>query len=265
MILKTVSDQADGLRRLMARDRGRLVAVVGTHEGAGATSAALNLAMALWQQGQDVLVLDEFGGLRSASACCGLPARATWADVAAGRISLAAGAGRAWGAVPVLAARPDRTPAAPLPRRVAPGRIVLVDAAPDAEGGLSPLAREADNILVVLRPQPEGLKAAYACVKALHHAHGMLQLRVLVTQARDDTDAARAATNLVLTGSRYLALSLQPAGSIPADARLPQAQQLGLGVVQAFPASPAAAGLRRIAADLLHWPMHEAHPLPVAA
>jgi flagellar biosynthesis protein FlhG len=265
VMTKTVADQADGLRRLMARDRGRLVAVVGSHPGAGATSLTLNVAMALWQQGQDVVVLDEHGGPGSAWATCSVPARATWSEVAAGRMSLAAGAGCAWGALPVLSADPDRTAAGDDPRRVLPGRIALVDARPDAEGGLSPLAREADDIVVVLQPQFASLKAAYTCIKALHHAHAVQQLHVLLTQVGDADEAQHFTRNLALTGSRYLAVSVQNAGCISADPRLPHAQRLGLGMVQAFPAAPAASELRRIATDLLHWPLRNAHPLAAAA
>ncbi len=255
MTLKTVSDQADGLRRLMGCDRGRLVAVVGSHPGAGATSTALHLAAALWQQGQQVVVLDEHGGARSASAACSEPARASWCEVATQRVPLAAAAGRAWGAVPVLAARPERTPANLDPRRAIAGHIALVDAALDERGCLSPLARQADDVLVVLQPQPQSLQAAYACIKSLHHAHALLQLRILLTRAGDAAEAERICGNLVRTGGRYLAMSLEPAGCIRADAQLPQAQRLGLGVVQAFPAAPSAADLRRIAAGLLHWPV----------
>jgi flagellar biosynthesis protein FlhG len=266
MTLKIVSDQADGLRRLMGRGRGRLVAIVGSHAGAGATSTALHLAAALWQQGQNVLVLDEHGGPRSATAECSEAPRASWCEVAMRRISLAAAAGRAWGAVPVLAARPERTPAGLDSRPAVAGRIALVDAALDAQGRLSPLARQADDVLVVLQPQPHSLQAAYARIKALHHAHALQQLRILLTQAADDGEAARISGNLVQTGSRYLAMALQPAGCIRADAQLPQAQRLGLGVVQAFPAAPSAADLRRIASALLHWPGRElAMPLAAAA
>lgn len=264
-LTKTVADQAAGLRRLMARDRGRLVAIVGCEPRAGATSTTLDLAMALWQQGQDVLVLDEHGGPRSASAACSVPARATWADVAAGRAAVTPASGRAWGALPVLAARPEHTPADADPRRVLPGRVTLVDAKMDAQGLLSPLAQQADDILVVLQPQLASLKSAYACIKALHRAHAALQVRVLLTRAEATAQAQHITRNLVDTGSRYLAVSVQPAGCIPADPCLPQAHGLGLGIVQAFPTARAATELRRIAAELLHWPLRDAHPLAAAA
>ena len=60
---KFVSDQAEGLRRLLTRNGSRVVAVCGPPAGgsggAGNTSTVVNLACALAAQGKDVLVIDE--------------------------------------------------------------------------------------------------------------------------------------------------------------------------------------------------------------
>ena len=57
-----MTDQADGLRRLMAANTARRVALVDGTSDSGACSVALNLAVALTQQGRDVLLLDERNG-----------------------------------------------------------------------------------------------------------------------------------------------------------------------------------------------------------
>jgi flagellar biosynthesis protein FlhG len=253
---KPVSDQADGLRRLIGRHRGRVVAVVGSSAGVGATSIAMNLAAALSHQGQPVLLFDEHRGPGSASAQCTDRPRSTWSALSAGGMPIEAATGRALGAVTVLpasvgAANPAADPRTLLP----PGGIALVDAALDGRGALSALASQADNVVVVLQPHPASITAAYACIKALHRAHAPRHLHILLTQTLDAAEAQQISDNLVSTGSNYLALSLLPAGCVSADACLPRAQQLGLSVVDAFQASPCAIDFRRIAADLLHWPV----------
>ena len=60
-VKKTVSDQADGLRRLMLSSPGRLVSVVGS-DPVSVASVTSNLAAALVQQGKEVLLLDEHNG-----------------------------------------------------------------------------------------------------------------------------------------------------------------------------------------------------------
>jgi flagellar biosynthesis protein FlhG len=62
---KTVLDQADGLRRLMAGNTAKHVAVIDSPARIGVCSVTQNLAAALMQQGQDVLLLDECSGPQS--------------------------------------------------------------------------------------------------------------------------------------------------------------------------------------------------------
>ncbi|MFC5476050.1 MinD/ParA family ATP-binding protein [Paraherbaspirillum soli] len=253
---KVVSDQADGLRRLMAQHAGanpvRVFALVGSTPAVGATSVALNLAAALAQQGQDVLLLEEKSGPQSASAVWQINTGGSWSDVAAQRLPLQAAAGRAACGVWVLpaAGSADQTDV----RSVFQGQIVLIDASLDRNGALSPLAAQADEVIVVLRPQAASITAGYACIKQLHYAHALQQLRIMLNLATDANEAQRVLNNLVGTGSRYLALALEPAGCVVDDPRLAHAQRLGLSVVEAFQTSPAAIDFRRIAADLLQWP-----------
>jgi ATPases involved in chromosome partitioning len=56
---KYISDQAEGLRRLLAKSGSRVLAVTGGSAGVGCTTTVVNLAAALAQQGKDVLVIDE--------------------------------------------------------------------------------------------------------------------------------------------------------------------------------------------------------------
>lgn len=200
---KVVTDQADGLRRLMASKAGRRVAVVDSEPGAGVSNVTLNLAAALTQQGQDVFLLDEHGE------------------------------------------------SAPVQRE---GQLVLIDAVLDPDGALSPLAVKADHILVVFGADAAAITRAYLCIKRLHYAHALQRIRVLVNGAADAAEARRILANLANTGSRYLAVALEPAGWVRADPLLAQSQRLNLTVVEAFQASPSARDFRQIAAELLQWP-----------
>jgi flagellar biosynthesis protein FlhG len=207
----TVTDQADGLRRLMANSPGRLLAFVGGAPGVGVSSVTMNLAAALGRLGHDVRVFDESGD----------------------------------------------TPSPYLRRQ---GQLVLVDARLDGEGMLSPLAARADELVVVLRPQVEAITAAYACIKRLQQAHSLRRMRVLVNHAANAGDSGRILANLASVARSYLALALEPAGCIREDEQLAQARWLNMSVVEAFPGSPAALDVDRLAADVLRWPVPEATP-----
>jgi flagellar biosynthesis protein FlhG len=204
---KMVTDQADGLRQLMAANARRrvTVAVLECEPGASQSSVTHNLTAALALQGQDVLLLDEYSGLES------IPAQ-----------------------------REER--------------LVLIHAVLDKEGALSPLAARADHLVVVFQANAAAIKQAYLCIKRLHYAHALQRMRVLVNGVADAAEAQRILANLSTTGSRYLAVSLEPAGWVRADPLMVQAERLNLTVVEGFPASPSATDFRRIAAESVRWP-----------
>lgn len=202
---KMVTDQADGLRKLMASTPGRRVAVI-DGEPVGVANVAANLAAAWVQRGKDVLLLDEHIG-------------------------------------PSLA-----------PERRA-GQLVLINAVQDGDGALSPAAVQADHIVVVLQANAASITACYSRIKMLARTHALQRLRVLVNRVEDTGGAQRILANLAETGSRYLSLTLEPAGWVRADPLMVQAQRLNLTVVEAFESSPAARDFCQIASGLLQWPV----------
>lgn len=257
---KLVADQADGLRRLLAHTATRVIAVAGGARGMGVTTTAMNLAAALVQQGKDVLLLDEHCPKpESICAVWSVDPMGTWGDVAAGRLGCDSAAARADCGARVLPAPPGATDATD-PRGLLQGGVILIDASFDSEGRLSPLALAADELVLVLQPQPAAITSAYAGIKRLHYAHALKQLRFLVNGVATHEAAHQITTNLANTGSRYLAVSLEPAGWVRHDPHMDNARRLGQTVVEAFPASPAAADFRRIAVDMGRWPWRTAAP-----
>ncbi|WP_345539479.1 flagellar biosynthesis protein FlhG [Variovorax defluvii] len=250
-----MSDQAEGLRRLLAQSRTRMLAIASMGRGQGATTVTMNLAAALAQQGRQVMLLDEHGhGDGTAAACWGLAPAGALADVALRRTTLQDAAARSACGVQVLPAVPRTVALSADPRSLWQGDVILVDAALDAEGRLSGLAQRADELVLVMRPHAAAITATYAGVKRLHYAHALRQLRFVVNGVDEPRAAQQVTDNLAQAGSRYLAVSLQPAGSVRAEPHMRDAQRLARTVVEAYPASPAAADFRRIADEMGHWP-----------
>lgn len=254
---KIVSDQADGLRRLLARTPTRILAVAGLLRGMGVTAVATNLAAALAQQGRQVLVLDEHHG--PAQSVCqqwDIEARGTLLDVVSGRMRCEDAAGRAPCGVNVL---PAHLPVDVFdPQLLQPHQVVLIDAKLDEAGNLSPLARMAGEIVLVSRSDPTAITATYAGIKRLHYAHALKQLRFVLNGITREEDAQRIAQNMAQAGSHYLGVSLESAGWVHLDARMDGARRQQQSVVDAYPASPAAEDVRRIASDMAQWPWRPA-------
>ena len=210
----------------MATGPARMVAVVGSRPGVGATSVTLNLAAALVQQGKDVVVLDE-------------SVRSSLTDAQReGRLVLINAVLDAEGALSLMAAKAND---------------VLVVLQPTAESITTAYA-------CIKR-----LQYAHA-LKPLHlHSHLPLNLHLLVNFAADAGEAQRILANLVNTGNRYLGLVLKPAGFVRGDPNVAQAQRLNLTAVESFQGSPAAADFRQLALNVLQWSRHPQNFGPSAA
>lgn len=187
-------DQAAGLRSLMARQSGRLVAIV-EPDGSDVTGTALALSQALAELGRKVLMIDEVG--RKADVAPGLSPG----------LSLLRGdevAGSSLG--DVVAAHGEAVD------------FVVVDAAFAENGALSPLAASARDVMVVMRgddPSGAALTAAYGCIKRLHGGHALMHFRVLLQGCVSESQAYSVFCRLATVASRYLTVSLSFAGYLP--------------------------------------------------
>ncbi|SOY70293.1 MinD/ParA family ATP-binding protein [Cupriavidus taiwanensis] len=259
-------DQAESLRRMLAPRTTRRIAVLASERGAGATTVALGLSHALAMQGERVLLVDEDAAAAGATRLSGARPGGTLADVQAGRLSLEAAVGVGPGGVlSVLPAGRPVTGAALPPAAMNDFRSVLVDAGIDADGALSPLAGGAHNVLVVMRPELASITAAYACIKRLHHLYAWRQFHLIVNLAASEATVQAILRNLARTASQYLGVEVLCAGWLPADPLVARAVQLGRCVVEAFPAAPATAALRRSAGGIGAWPLRANAATPAAA
>ena len=263
MCSSDLSDQAEGLRRLLARSGSRVIAVTGGSASVGCTTTVVNLAAALAQQGKDVLVIDECLGDKSVSAMLGgVRGAGNFAAVMRGELTLDDAAARHALGFSVLAAsrnnREGRTAAQFDVLLRGSADIVLIDAQLDEHGHLSPLAMQAHDLMIVTRVAAQAITEAYACMKRLHYAHATAQFRVLVNHVQSVEDAHTAFVNLAGVAGRYLTVALEDAGCIAADVRMARALELSRCVVDAFPSTPAARDFRHLAAELQYWPMRPA-------
>ncbi|CAB3786616.1 Flagellum site-determining protein YlxH [Paraburkholderia ultramafica] len=260
---KLISDQAEGLRRLLARSGARVLAVTGGPVGVGCTTVVVNLAAALAQQGKDVLVIDECVGDKSVSAMLGgLRGAGNFSAVMRGEMTLDDAAVRhALGFSVLAASRNNRESHTAAQFNVLLGGsadIVLIDAQLDEQGHLSQFARQAHDVMIVTRVSAQAITDAYACMKRLHYAHAIAQFRVLTNHVQSVNDAHTTFANLAGVAGRYLTVALEDAGCIAADTRMARALELSRCVVDAFPSTPAARDFRRLAAELQYWPMRPA-------
>ncbi len=266
---RRMADQAEGLRRLQAADAIRIVTVAGGGNGAGKTSAVVNLAAALAQNGKDVLVLDENPRHNNVNANLGLRARYDLLHVINRDKTLEQ----------VILPGPQGISVLPAMRGVhslskldhddqewlircfsnlpRPVDVVLVDTAAGSTSQVLSLSLAAQQVLMVLSAAASSITGAYALIKVMSREYAKQHFLILVNKAASEQEARTIFDNISQVARRRLSVSLHFLGCIPIDEKLRRAAQLCRPVVEAFPASASAAGFRKLADNLLRCPCSE--------
>ena len=263
---KFVSDQAAGLRRLLGQGGFQVITVMSGQQGAGKTTASVNLAVALARSGRDVLIVDQDRQGRGASAALGLTPRLGLADVLAGRCSLedtmlsgpdniqVLPLGGGFSGLGQMSAREQARLAQAFERLQCGVDVVLVDMEEATDPDVLPLGLAASEIMVVLPPGSTAITQNYALVKRLAQNFGKRQFRLLLNRIDSPEQAQAVARNFAGTAERYLGVAVDYLGYIPVDERLAQGGRLRAAALDAGAAAPSTSQFRKLADGLLRWP-----------
>jgi flagellar biosynthesis protein FlhG len=292
-----MSDQADSLRQLVGARRAAaaFVADVGRERpaaastpqlasprttrsllftsgkgGVGTSNLVLNLAIALGEMDQRVVVVDADIGLANLDLLCGLTPRYDLGDVLAGRCRLVDALVMGPGEIQIVpGAHAIRTPPEELgkpPARLvgelseleAESDFVLVDAGSGLGPGVIMLAAAVDEAVIVSTPEPTSIADAHAAIGRFGRLTAPPRLRLLVNQAASTSEAADVLDHLIASSRQFQGAVVSPlaTGSIRADPRVPMAVRNRRPFVTAFPGSVASRGVRRLARALIR----EHHP-----
>ncbi len=246
----------------------QVLAVTSGKGGVGKTNVSVNLACALADLGQHVLLLDADLGLANVDVLLDLHPRYHLGHVLAGEVEL--------DAIVLEGPRGVRVvPAASGVRRLAhlstaeyagiiqafsslrwPVDTLVVDTPAGISDNVAHFCRAAQEVLVVVCDEPTSITDAYALVKVLSRDHGIRRFRILVNQAASVADGREVYRKLDAVCARFLDdATLELAGIVPHDDYLRRAVQRQRAVVDAYPRSAAAGAFRRIAREVARWPV----------
>jgi flagellar biosynthesis protein FlhG len=254
---------ADPILSLGARDECFSIAVVSGKGGVGKSSLVANLAVAMAEMGQRVLVLDGDWGLANVETLLGLVPRHSLQDVLSGRrrveeIVLAGPAGirilPGGAGVEGLATLDDYRRESLLRALYGVARrdeVLLIDTGSGLHRHSLRLAQDADEILVVATPEPTALAGAGAALRALAGRRLAGATRLVVNQARNAEEAHRAARRVQRTDRLDCGATPELVGFIPVDETVRRAVMEQRPFVQIDPDAPASRGVRALARLLL--------------
>lgn len=249
--------------------RVQVVAVTSGKGGVGKTNVVANLAVALAQSGKRVMVLDADLGLGNLDVLLGLVPKQTIEHVLAGQTRLSEIAMTGPQGVLILPASsgiPDLTALTPQQQLLLRDEldqitealdVLLIDTAAGISSNVLFFAVAAQEILVVASPEPTSLTDAYALMKVLSRRHSEKRFRFLVNMARNHREGRDVFRRIGIVADRYLNVSIDYVGIIPADDYVPMAVCRQRAVTDLFPQAPASRAFHRLAAMVAQWELPE--------
>jgi flagellar biosynthesis protein FlhG len=255
---------SNSMGAVASRDGGagrgvRTVAITSGKGGVGKTSIVANLAVQLGKEGKRVLILDGDLGMANVDIMFAARPERTIRDVLCGaatarqaiievakNVSLLAG-GSGIFELQGLGGSEKQVLLDQVGTVGADFDFMLVDTAPGIADNVLYLNSAAQEIVVVVTPDPASVADSYALIKVLNQRHRENRFSILCNQVRDEAEGARLFRRIDDVASRFLCVGLDYKGSIPLDPILRQATKAQEIVCRARPDCPSAEALRRLA------------------
>ena len=247
----------------LPRPTVRTLAVTSGKGGVGKSNVVANLAVAMGQLGASVLVVDADFGHANLDLLLGVNPRLDLLSVLRGECELEhivadgppgvrlipAGSGDA------CLSEVDDVRREGLLREIgalaADSDILLIDTASGSSRQVTSLALAAHELLLVTTPEPTAYADTYALLKVLA-GHGLgAEPGVVVNAAASAEDAEEFAHRLASVSRRFLRKRVHSLGHLPFDPALPRSVAKQEPAVLAYPKSPFAQQMRKLAAWLL--------------
>lgn len=263
-------DQADTLRQMartakknqkndtsvssgLADQQGiRVISVTSGKGGVGKSNVVSNLAIALSAQGKKVLLIDADLGLGNLDVLLGLSPVYNLNHVLNGDKSIVdiliegpAGvkiipAGSGVQELTSLGQHEKLKLLDELDRLEEQFDIMIVDTEAGISENVTYFTVAAQEIFVVVTPEPTSITDAYALIKLLATRYSEHHFKVLVNMAKDSEDALEVFRKLANVAGRFLDISLDYLGCVVKDEKVIEAVKRQKAVTELFPDSEAA-------------------------
>ncbi|MBK9040345.1 MAG: MinD/ParA family protein [Bdellovibrionales bacterium] len=251
-----MSSSANGIN--IGKGRTRTISITSGKGGVGKSTLVANLALSLSRSGQRILVLDGDLGMANLDILFGVSARnqldrVLFEDIPINEALVSVG--------PNIDLIPGGSGIYELQRLPASMKqylmdkinqlhtsydLMFIDTAPGIDDNVLYLNSAAGEIVVVVTPDPASVTDAYALIKVLHSRCRENRFSILCNMVRDEKEGLQVFRRLSEVADRFLCVSLDYRGFVPADPNMVKATKLQQLVLDAEPRSPASQAIRAI-------------------
>lgn len=246
---------ASGRRQL---NRTKTISVTSGKGGVGKTTLVCNLAATLAARGERVLILDGDLGMANVDIMFGVRAMHSIHDVFTGQRALSevmVSVGDNISMIPGGSGIYGMSQLDMYQRQALLDQVseldqhfdyMLIDTAPGIDDNVLYLNTAAQEILVVVSPDPASITDAYALMKVLTMRHRETRFSIVPNAVKDEAEAMAVFRRLSEVAERFLCVSLDFRGFVPNDPNLRQATKMQQLVVQAAPSCPSSLAIKRL-------------------
>jgi len=251
---------------LAARRATRVVCIASGKGGVGKTNITINLARALAELEQQVLVMDADLSLANVCVSLGLRPHNTVAQVISGEKSLQDIILNGPGGIQVIPASPGDHKLATLQAseyvaivtafsqlQTIPD-VLLIDLASGINDNVVNFCRAAHDIIVVMNDEPTSFADANALIRVLNRECNARKFHILVNRVARSKTGRDVYLRFLRASEHTLDVTPQFFGSIPEDTKLKRAVKAQSAVLDAYPNSASATAFHSLAERFVQWP-----------
>jgi flagellar biosynthesis protein FlhG len=244
------------------KSRTRTISVTSGKGGVGKSTLVANLAMSLSQQGFRILILDGDLGMANVDVMFGIRTTHSVEHVLTGErslkdivvevapnIHLIPGGSGVYG-LQNLDIFQKKTLLDQVSELPTPYDYMIIDTASGIDENVLYLNSAAQDILVVVTPEPASMTDAYALIKVLHKKFGEDRFSIVANMVQDEGEALAIYRRLSDVAQKFLCVSLDYKGFIPNDGNLRIATKSQQLVMQMEPKAASSYAIKMLSEKL---------------
>jgi len=236
----------------------RTISITSGKGGVGKTSIVTNLAVQLGREGKRTLILDGDLGMANVDIMFGVRPKQNIYDVLRGEAEMKdilLDVAENVTLIPGASGLFDLQNLNMFEKQLLLDRVsglgadydfMLIDTAPGIDDNVLYLNSAAQEICVVVTPDPASVADSYALIKVLNQRYKENRFSIICNQVKDEADGFRLYEKLNEVTSRFLYVSLDYRGTVPTDPILRQAVRSQKVVSNSQPDAPSANAIRKL-------------------